>query len=148
MLELRQRLAVGRQAAEWSIGPAGVVLVVAQFLVGHPLHDVLHVTFVVVVVAFIVYEAFIKAAPLVGAVGVGMQVVAAWPRLGGYPALGGVIGAVIAAYLLITRPVPQTAATTNEAAQSPAAEPAPPAEALPRLGDPDFLYLPPPGASR
>jgi hypothetical protein len=148
MHELRQRLAAGRRVAEWSIAPVGVALVGAQFFVGQPLRDALHVAFVVIAVTFIVYEAFIKAAPFVGAVGVWMQLIAAWPRLGGYPALGGVIGAVIAVSLLITRPVPGASSTAGEAARAPAAEPAPPAEPLPRAGDPDFRYLSPPDLRR
>src|SRR5262245_15678093 len=148
MQVLRHRLAAVRQAVEWSFGPVLIALVVAQVFISRPLHDMLHVVFVVVAVAFIVYEAFIKAAPLLGLAGVALQMYMAWPRIGGYSSLTGVLSLVVVLFLLLTRPVPDIGPPAAPASPTPAIDPDRPAKPLPKLGDPDFRYLPPPDVRR
>jgi hypothetical protein len=148
MQEHRLRLARYRLHLRWSLGIFATATVVAQFFTSQPLHDILHIAFVAGALTIIVYEAFITASPYLGAAGVVLQAIAAWPRSGGYTTLGGTLTCVVAIYLLATRPVAGTAPSPAASAPAPVVEPAPPSEALPRLGDPDFRYLPPPGAPR
>jgi hypothetical protein len=138
------RLAAVRRAVEWPTGSLLVVLSVAQFFSEQVLHDVLHIAFVVLAVALIGYEAFIKAAPVLGAVGAALQLYTGWPRSSGYTTLGGLLTLVVVLYLLYVKPVPDTTGSPVAAPPPPAGDAPASPQPEPTLGDADFRYLSPP----